>query len=137
MWYVTHAAIEDEAVRKNGIVIVTNLKNLVPEEVGYAWPVASKYMLPCLEYAPTTVRAFHTCNPPGDWFKQSVQAAIAGAMAKEMRKRRVIHAGAQEQVMAELEQCGIAPEQIPVELGGKFEFGSVCRWIEEKKADEL
>lgn len=137
LWYVIHAAIEDEEIRKNGMVLVVFLSDVTPEDIKFSWPIASKHIYPSLFSAPANVRAIHACNPPGIWFEYSVQAANAESMGKDMRKRRVIHMGTREQVIAELEQCGISLDQIPVEMGGNFDYESVRSWIDMRRESGL
>mmetsp|Transcript_16128 Transcript_16128/g.46289 ORF Transcript_16128/g.46289 Transcript_16128/m.46289 type:complete len:295 (+) Transcript_16128:238-1122(+) len=131
-WYTMHAALEDEATQKRGIILL-----LFPNHAEFSQfdrkLVASnaESMKGCL---PVRVGAFHICQPPT--FFTIVFPIIKLLLGKRLRERIKVHTGSEEHVLERLARFGISTESVPSDLGGAVVLNQKA-WLENRRESGL
>jgi hypothetical protein len=131
-WYTVHAALEDEATQKRGIVLL-----LFPHHAHFSQfdrkLVASnaESMKGCL---PVRVGALHICHPPT--FFTIVFPIIKLLLGKRLRERIKVHTGSEAHVLERLACFGIPKESIPSDLGGDVVLNQKA-WLKKRKESGL
>ena len=82
---------------------------------------------------PVKFRSVHLCHPPA--FFSVIWPVLSFCMGTELRQRTFMRKGSDQQVMTELETCGIPREQVPRNMGGEYIL-DIDRWIANRKAIE-
>mmetsp|Transcript_38654 Transcript_38654/g.57478 ORF Transcript_38654/g.57478 Transcript_38654/m.57478 type:complete len:302 (-) Transcript_38654:149-1054(-) len=134
VWYVMHAALEDEVTQKKGIVFI-------------GWPKQvklSQFDRPQMQMnvgvikgcIPLRVSAMHMCHPPGEFFFNIIFPIIKRLMGERLRKRMRLYTGSDEAVLKELaDPFGLTADMLPTQLGGQIVLDNAA-WLEERKALE-
>ena len=130
VWYVFHAALEDEETQKKGLIIIVYPKK---EKFSQFDHVLAKMIMDSLKgYLPIRVSATHLCHPPG-WFR-IVFPIVKLIMGERLRKRFRVHAGSEKQVLETLAGSGLTKDHLPSEIGGDIVLDHTA-WLDERKAD--
>ena len=129
VWYVIHAALEEESAQQKGCVVVGYTRNAHLSQVDRGLiKMNIESMNGCL---PLRLSAFHVCHPPT--FFQLVIFPIVKLFAGErMRKRVKVHAGKDENVLKKLEKYGLTNDKVPTVLGGTVELDHK-NWLAKRK----
>jgi hypothetical protein len=98
MWYVMHAALEDEETQKKGLVVIAYPKKVKLSQVDRALTKMNMDSLKgCL---PIRIGVFHVCHPPG--FFQLVFLVFKMFLGERLRKRFRVHGGSDNHVLETL-----------------------------------
>lgn len=136
IWYVYHAMLEERSIRENGLVLMNNQKDVLSSKL--RWSMFSEYIEFALNCMPIRIRAGHDVSPPKGFFFNLVAPVIKYLIGKKFRCRYWIHTGTSEEIMSELEICGISRDQTPTEFGGTMDFDALAfGWIEERQSKGL
>jgi hypothetical protein len=132
VWYVIHAALEDEATQCKGIIMI-----IYPHHVklGQFNRELSKTIMGSIRGClPLRLSALHMCHPPAVF--QIIFPVIKALMGARLRKRINIHFGSQEHVLERLEtEFGLHRDKLPTDLGGSTTLDH-DKWIEDRLAME-
>jgi hypothetical protein len=132
LWYVAHAALEDEMTQRRGIVIlVYPFKAKISQMDRALIQMHVDSIKSCL---PLRLSGIHLCHPPT--FLKLVLPVFKWFMGQRMRNRLQVHAGSKEKVLQRLELFGLSKESIPEELGGyaKLDYPA---WLDKRRAAGL
>ena len=115
IWYIFHAALEDEDTQKRGIVFMGDLRptrlSLLDTELVRLIAVSAQGGLPM------RISAIHGCSPPTIF--NVVFPIIKSLMGERLRKRIRLHAGPIERVQEELAKYGLPLSALPTDIGGE------------------
>ena len=112
VWYVIHAALENEATQKKGIIFLVLPETVKFSSFDYALDAMIKDSIKgCL---PVRIGAMHVCNPP----KIFRLLVLLFFMDNRVRKHLRIHCGSEVLVLESLSVYGLTKHDIPSELGG-------------------
>lgn len=129
MWYVIHAALEDETTQKKGIVFI-----VYPKHAKFAnfdrtlVKINSDSAKGCL---PIRISVMHVCHPPT--FFQIIFLFLKLLMGERLRKRFRLHGGSKEHVLDRLAEVGLTKDTLPSEVGGDIILDHTT-WLAERKA---
>jgi CRAL/TRIO domain len=127
LWYVVHAALEDEETQKKGIVFLIFPERVKFSKFDYALDTMIKDSIKgCL---PVRIGAMHVCNPP-TIFRILV---LLFFMDDRVRKHLRIHCGSEARVLESLSVCGITKDNVPSKLGGGVVLDHKA-WLNTRKA---
>jgi CRAL/TRIO domain len=114
MWYVFHAALEDEETQKKGIVIL-----VIPRDSKLSQfdrklgQMNADSLKGCI---PIRMSASHICHPPT--FFNVIFPIIKLLMGERLRKRTLVHGGSEEKVLETMATFGLTKDRLPEEFGG-------------------
>ena len=116
VWYVCHAALEDEETQKKGMIFISfprhaKLTNFDRELV----QMNIDSIKGCL---PIRLSAMHVCYPPV--FFRLIFPIMKILMGERLRKRIVVHGGSEEYVLKTLSKFSLTKDHLPVDLGGNI-----------------
>ena len=112
MWYLFESVIEDGNSRKNGVVILVDLRGYSMSH--YTLKIATLFS-PILSVLPTRVRAIHACYP--NLIVNALLPLSKKFMEKRLRLRLVVHQPPPMALLASLNRYCIPMDRIPVDLG--------------------
>ena len=129
VWYVLHAALEDEDAQKHGIVLV-----VFPHKAKVTQ--MDRQLIKLLagslkDRIPVRLAGFHICHPPT--FFRVIFPIISLVLGPRLRKRIRIHAGSTEKVQEELNAYGLTRNKLPSELEGEIVLDHQA-WLEQRRA---
>lgn len=129
MWYVMHAALEDEETQKKGLVVIAYPKKVKLSQVDRALTKMNMDSLKgCL---PIRIGVFHVCHPPG--FFQLVFPVFKMFLGERLRKRFRVHGGSDNHVLETLAGFGLTKDHLPSEIGGNIVLDHTD-WLVDRKA---
>jgi hypothetical protein len=132
LWYVAHAALEDERTQRRGVVICVYPVGAKISQMDRA--LIQMHVDSIKSCLPLRLSGIHLCHPP--IFLQLVLPVFQWFMGPRMRHRLRVHAGSKEKVLQRLERFGLLKESIPVELGGDAVLDYPA-WLEQRRAAGL
>lgn len=129
VWYIFHAALEDEDTQKRGVVFVANLTSanirLLDHELARALALS---VTGCI---PVRLSGIHGCKPPLLFW--AIFPVLKILMGETLRKRIKFHSGDTNRILlASLAKYGLAQNTIPPELGGGAVLNHI-KWLEERR----
>lgn len=128
LWYVAHAALEDELTQRRGIVI---LVYPYQAKISQMDPGLIKMHVDSIKSClPLRLSGIHLCHPPT--FLKLVLPVFKFFMGKRMRNRLKVHSGSKEKVVKHIEMFGLSKESIPEELGGNTKMDYPA-WLEQRR----
>ena len=131
LWYVMHVALEDEEFQHNGFIELMLMRITHMDQMDRRLQIQTFDSFN--KALPVKFRSVHLCHPPV--FFGTIWPVLRHCMGTELRQRTFIRKGSDQQVMAELEACGIPREQVPRSMGGEY-IMKINRWIAKRKAIE-
>mmetsp|Transcript_5051 Transcript_5051/g.14498 ORF Transcript_5051/g.14498 Transcript_5051/m.14498 type:complete len:207 (+) Transcript_5051:107-727(+) len=132
IWYVMHAALEEESVQQKGVVMLLYPHNAKLAQVDRKlMKMNSESMKGCI---PVRLSAFHVCNPPK--FFSIVFPLLKLFLGDRLRKRIRVHSGDKEKVIDHLAHFGLTKDCIPSDLGGNIVLDNLG-WLKERKDSGL
>lgn len=114
MWYVFHAALEDEDTQKKGVIIL-----VIPRDSKLSQfdrklgQMNADSLKGCI---PIRMSAAHICHPPT--FFSLIYPIIKIFMGERLRKRTLVHGGSEEHVLDTMASFGLTKDILPKEFGG-------------------
>lgn len=113
-WYLIHVAMQDDIVRKNGFIIISNSKNTSltnfdPKLVAAICTSGDRIF-------PIRWRQTHCCHTNPVF--PLVAGMVKSILSKEQRETFVLHNGSCEEVLESFRAEGIPKECLPTSLGG-------------------
>lgn len=132
LWYVFHAALENEGAQKNGIVCMAFPKNAEVSQIDRTQMKMNMESIKGL--IPARLSAFHIVHPPT--FFRVIFPFMKLLMGARLRKRIKVYSGLDEHIVESLEKFGIYPDSIPVDIGGKLVLDHDA-WIRERRVKGL
>jgi hypothetical protein len=132
MWYIVHAALEDEMTQKRGVVNLSFPDNAKLSQLDRS---LVKMNLDCIKGClPVRQSGMHICHPPS--FISLVLPLLKLFMGERMRKRIMLHSGSTEKVLKHIAPFGLPKESIPTNLGGAAVV-DFAGWLEQRRAAGL
>jgi hypothetical protein len=132
LWYVAHAALEDEMTQRRGIVIlVYPYRAKISQMDRKLIKMHVDSIKSCL---PLRLSGIHLCHPPT--FLLLVLPVFKLFMGKRMRNRLQVHSGSKDKVLEHIQMFGLLKESIPQELGGNAKLDYPA-WLEQRRAAGL
>ena len=129
IWYMLHAAMENEETQKYGMLFVTYPGGVTMSQIDRG---LIKILLPSIQGTiPIRLSAFHSCQPPT--FLKLVLPFVKLFMSDRTKDRLLFHFGSTEKVCRKLMSYGLTKENIPQTLGGDIVVDTKA-WIEERRA---
>jgi hypothetical protein len=131
LWYVAHAALEDEMTRR-GIVILVYPHGAKVSQMDRA--LIRMHVDSIKSCLPLRLSGIHLCHP--STFLMLVLPVFKFLMGKRMRNRLQVHSGSKEKVLKHIAMYGLSKESIPEELGGNVRLDYQA-WLEQRRAADL
>ena len=130
LWYMVHAALENEEAQKHGVVFVGYGHDAkfsqFDRELG-------RLNMSSLQGAiPVRLSAIHLCRPPS--FFKIIFAFMKLFMKERTKKRFRVHFGTRDQVFEKLSSYGLEKDMLPTEVGGNVVLNLVA-WLEKRKSE--
>jgi hypothetical protein len=132
LWYVAHAALEDEMTQRRGIVILVYPHGAKISQMDRA--LIRMHVDSIKSCLPLRLSGIHLCHPPT--FLILVLPVFKFFMGKRMRNRLQVHSGSKEKVLKHIAMYGLSKESIPEELGGNVRLDYQA-WLEQRRAADL
>mmetsp|Transcript_13074 Transcript_13074/g.30430 ORF Transcript_13074/g.30430 Transcript_13074/m.30430 type:complete len:173 (-) Transcript_13074:1121-1639(-) len=131
VWYVLHAAIEDETTQKLGVIFVAYPKHTKSSELDFKLNrMVTDSLQGCV---PLRVSKILICKPPRIF--AAVWPIVRAFLPDRVKKRVAVHGGTDEKLMQQLEKYKLTKEMLPTELGGTIELDH-AKWVSERKQKE-
>jgi hypothetical protein len=130
VWYMIHAALEDEETQKKGIVVIANPKNAKFSQ--FDQKQDSMIVASLKGILPMRLSEIHICNPP--YFFRILFPIVKIFVGERLRKRVNVHSGSDEKVLDRLDKFGLKREDLPSDLGGQIVLDH-DGWLEDRKHD--
>lgn len=124
VWYQLETLLEGEDLRRRGVVILGDLRNMQREH--YCREMET-FLGKIVESVPVPIRALHFCHPSKVVF-YIVLPMTKYLMPRSIRLRQKVHSGSDEQVLIGLEAYGLPQDRIPTELGGSVVL-DINQWM--------
>ena len=120
-WYIAHVGLRSESCQRKGFIMIVRPMTTVRSLRKSPAKMVSKSIKGAI---PIRVAAIHVLDPP---VMVNVFIRIARAfVGKTMQERFHVHNfGSLEKNLESLSEFGIGKKQLPVELGGDFEFEEI------------
>ena len=127
IWYVLHAALEDEDTQKKGFVFIV-----------YPWKSTTRHfdrelcnrIFACVKGClPIRLSAMHFCHPTK--IMLALFPIVKVIMGERLRKRIIVHSASQSKARAELEKYDLYEDKLPVEIGGTLALDH-DRWLRQR-----
>lgn len=112
MWYLFESVIEDANSRKNGVVMLMDLRGFSMRH--YTLKIALQSS-PILSVLPTRIKAVHICYP--NFIVNALLPLSKKFMERQFRLRLVMHQAPPFALLASLNRYCIPSDRIPVDLG--------------------
>jgi hypothetical protein len=132
MWYILHAALEDEVTQKLGVINVA-----FPHHAKFSQMDRSlcKMNMESLKGCiPARQSGFHICHPPS--FVSVLLPILKSFMGERMRKRIKLHSGSTEKVMKHIAAFGLPKDSMPTDLGGEAVVDHLS-WLDHRRTSGL
>jgi hypothetical protein len=130
VWYMIHAALEDEETQKKGIVVIANPKNAKFSQ--FDQKQDSMIVASLKGILPMRLSEIHICNPP--YFFRILFPIVKIFLGERLRKRVNVHSGSDEKMLDRLDKFGLKREDLPSDLGGQIVLDH-DGWLEDRKHD--
>ena len=115
LWYLLEVSMEDPAVRRAGVVIVVDGRNLQKKHYSRKMKLLVQVMGSVM---PVRVRGIHLCYPSKVAYFV-MYPVLKQILGRHFRLRFKMHFGTQEKVLRDLAEGYCLPtDRLPVELGG-------------------
>uniref|UniRef100_A0A7R9Z558 CRAL-TRIO domain-containing protein n=1 Tax=Pseudictyota dubia TaxID=2749911 RepID=A0A7R9Z558_9STRA len=122
-------AVERKSVRKNGVVVLLDYRNVTRSLSDKIGPVRQLVRALFTDYLPLKLRAMHIILGSTPMWK-AVLASFFSTFTVLFKKRVVIHAGNADEYIPTLEEkFGIFRDQLPCEFGGEYNIDAWKVWI--------
>lgn len=131
VWYVIHAAVEDEEIQRKGIVMLCTPRNAQFDQ--FDRKLESKVTHSLRDALPVIWVGLHFCHAPA--FYELIAPNAKYILGRKMRARTRWHSGSFRSVLETLAEYGINPTSIPSEYGGEWNVDG--KWLEERRAKGL
>ena len=133
VWYMFHAALEDEVTQKRGVVFVADLTSANIRLLDHE--LARTMALSVTGCIPVRLSGIHGCKPPLLFW--AIYPVLKVLMGEKLRKRVMFHSGKSRSLLLEdLGKYGLAQNTIPPELGGGAALDHI-KWLEERRISSL
>lgn len=132
LWYVMHAALEDEETQKKGFVIIADPRNAKISQTDTKMDKLNiESIRGCI---PARVAAMHLCHMP--IFFSIIFPVIKVFLGARLRQRIRLHSGSVEHVLKRLEVFGLTRDKLPEQLGGTYNLDHE-KWLADRRAKGL
>jgi hypothetical protein len=132
MWYIVHAALEDEMTQKRGVVIIGFPRNAKLSQIDR--PLTKMNLESIKGCIPVRQSGIHICHPPT--FFNLVLPILKFFMGERLRKRLQLHSGSAEKVLKQIAAFGLPKESMPTDLGGDIVVDHLG-WLEHRRTSGL
>lgn len=132
VWYIIHAALEDETIQCKGIVMLCTPRNAEFDQ--FDRKLESKITHSLRETLPVIWKGLHICHAPG--FYELVAPNAKYLLGRRMRARTRWHRGSFRSVLGTLAEYGINSTAIPTDIGGDWDVDG-SKWLEERQEKNL
>lgn len=132
IWYVIHAALEDDSVQQKGVVMLMYPHNAKFSQIDRKlMKMNTESMKGCI---PVRLSAFHICHPPK--FFAIIFPLLKLFLGERLRKRIRVHSGSDKKVIEHLNHFGLTKNELPSDLGGDIVLDN-SGWLKERKDSGL
>ena len=132
VWYIFHAALDDEASQKRGIVFLADVScaslSLVDHEL---IRVVALSVTGCI---PVRLSGIHGCYPPAVFWV--IFPVVKVLLGERLRKRVKIHSGSRKTVLSHLTKYGLGEDAHPTKIGGNLVLDN-AGWLEARRSRQL
>lgn len=132
VWYICHAALEDELTQKHGVVNIAYAHHTKLSQIDRT---LTKMNIDSVKGCiPVRQSGIHICHPPS--FVSLILPILKVFMGERLRKRLKVHSGSTETVLQHIAAFGLPKESIPTSLGGDAVVDHL-RWLEHRRTSGL
>ena len=128
-WYTLHAALEYESTQRKGIVFLVYLRNTYVRHFDRSLVTLLANSIRGI--LPVRVSAIHIFHAP--YLFEVLFDVVSLLLGERLTKRMKMYSGEDEAIHDQLEDFGILPSRLPVELCGRLELDQ-DRWIAERES---
>jgi hypothetical protein len=132
VWYICHAALEDEMTQKRGIVNIAYAHHAKLSQIDR--PLTKMNIESVKGCIPMRQSGIHICHPPS--FISLLLPILKVFMGERLRKRLQMHSGSTEKVLKHIAAYGLPKESMPTDLGGDAVVDHL-RWLERRRTSGL
>ena len=132
IWYMVYALLENEYVQRNGFIMMVDASQVTTKTI-HIRGLQKKGAYSIGHCLPMRIGAFHFIQPA--WpFRLVMLPFIKFFIGSPIAGRMKVSAGTDEEVISQLQEYGIQPDEIPVNIpGGAYEL-DIKKYMEERKA---
>lgn len=131
LWYFLETIVEDENLRKHGLVILADFRN-------FSWNQMSRKAIRLLTRMfttmPLSLKGGHLCYP--STLANYIISIAKRLFPKAIRLRSRMHYGTPSQVLTELSGFCLPMDRIPVDLGGLLPVNAL-EWVMKRQILEM
>lgn len=133
LWYVMHAALEEESVQKYGFIMIADPREAKMSQTDTKLDKLNiQSVKGCL---PVRIGAMHLCHMPA--FFALIWPVVKVFLGAKLRKRIILHNGSVSHVLERLQKFGgLFQNQLPEQLGGSLVVDHK-QWLADRKAKGL
>jgi hypothetical protein len=132
VWYICHAALEDEMTQKRGVVNIAYPHHAKFSQIDRSLTKMNiESVKGCI---PVRQSGIHICHPPS--FVSLLLPILKVFMGERLRKRLQMHSGSTEKVLKHIAVYGLPKESMPTDLGGDAVVDHL-RWLEHRRTSGL
>jgi hypothetical protein len=132
VWYLVHAALEDEMTQKRGIVNIAFPRHAKLSQIDR--PLIKMNIESVKGCIPVRQSVIHICHPPS--FVSLLLPILKVFMGERLRKRLQLHSGSTEKVLKHIAAFGLPKKSMPTDLGGDAVVDHL-RWLEHRRISGL
>jgi hypothetical protein len=132
MWYILHAALEDEVTQQRGVINVAYPHHAKLSQLDR--PLTKMNMESMKGCIPVRQSGVHICYPPS--FVSLILPILKAFMGERLRKRIQLHSGSTKKVMQHIAAYGLPKESMPTDLGGEAVVDHLS-WLEHRRTSGL
>ena len=127
-WYVLHAALETESSQQKGIAFLVYLKDTLVRHFDRS---LTRLLANSIRgVLPVRVSAIHIFHAP--YLFEILFDVVSVLLGERLTKRIKMYSGEDEDIHDSLEDFGILPSRLPVELSGRVELNQDA-WLKERE----
>eukprot|EP01083_Nonionella_stella_P097002 272704_1 len=129
-WYILHAALEIESSQQKGIVFIVYLRHACVRHFDRS---LVKLLANSIKgVLPVRVSAIHMFHAP--YLFEVLFDVVSMLLGERLTKRMKMYSGEDEAIQDKLQDFGILPSRLPVELGGTLKLEQ-DQWIAERESE--